>query len=303
MSHAPRYTVIRDYPPRGPMHQYRLDQSVAFQCFRCGRAKKSRLVTVYSENWYTLLCNGCYGRLLSIFEIKAGSQSDEEKSEALAKLLLSLIPAHEARTALRVDRIAIRRSELMTEQALRFVGTSEYVAERLGDMSGLDWSPAVIGLCKASEVELVYRVIDPLKVLSSEVDLSPDLNDKDLGRVARYCAGRSQVAPELGSMAHFLQTAAHSKTRAATSPLIALLHRFLADRPDGQWLLADGGAVEAIQTLTTTYRNRAAHIDELSRTDYESCFDYVAGQNGLLWKVILSSRDLKETRKDTKHLQ
>jgi len=52
---------------------------------RCGRsaldyfgqtvniAAPSKLITVYRGDWSKRLCNSCYGRLLSIYEIKAAN--------------------------------------------------------------------------------------------------------------------------------------------------------------------------------------------------------------------------------------
>ena len=36
-------------------------------------AAPSKLITVYRGDWSKRLCNGCYGRLLSIYEIKAAN--------------------------------------------------------------------------------------------------------------------------------------------------------------------------------------------------------------------------------------
>ena len=66
-------TAIKTYPPRGPMQQFRFADVTAFECFRCGQAKKSKLLTIYSGDWNRRLCNGCYGRLLSLYDIKAGN--------------------------------------------------------------------------------------------------------------------------------------------------------------------------------------------------------------------------------------
>src|SRR5579884_225714 len=57
------------------------------------------------------------------------------------------------------------------------IATAECVAERLLAQTDMDWSAAVIGLCKAFEVELVQRVIEPLKEASAGTDLSPDIAD------------------------------------------------------------------------------------------------------------------------------
>jgi len=57
--------IIKEHAPRGPMQQFRLSALTTFHCFRCGQTKKSKLVAVYEGNWDHLVCNGCYGLLLS----------------------------------------------------------------------------------------------------------------------------------------------------------------------------------------------------------------------------------------------
>ena len=41
--------------------------------------------------------------------------------------------------------------------------------------------------------------------------------------------------------------------------------------------------------LTTTYRSRAAHIDELAEDDYLDCRDLTIGLEGVLWKLLVST--------------
>ena len=74
-------TTIKTYPRRGPLQQFRFADRTAFRCFRCGVTKKSKLITVYAGDWSKRLCNGCYGRLLSLHEIKAGTSSDDQRAE------------------------------------------------------------------------------------------------------------------------------------------------------------------------------------------------------------------------------
>ena len=74
--------------------------------------------------------------------------------------------------------------------------------------------------CKAVEAEVISRILRPLAVRASGEDLSVDKNDKDVGRVAAYCADPSRKPPELGTFAHFLQTIIHSHNRRDSSVLI-----------------------------------------------------------------------------------
>src|ERR1700733_9820929 len=94
--------IVKTYLPRGPMQQFRLAESAAFQCFRCGQSKKSKLITVYSADWSKRLCNGCYGRLLSLYEIKAGTAAEDRKADELASALLLAVSNDDQRQAERV---------------------------------------------------------------------------------------------------------------------------------------------------------------------------------------------------------
>jgi hypothetical protein len=57
--------VVKTYPPKGDMQLMRLDAATEFLCSRCKTTKKAKLVAVVSGDWNQLLCNGCYGKLLS----------------------------------------------------------------------------------------------------------------------------------------------------------------------------------------------------------------------------------------------
>ncbi|KAA8892825.1 hypothetical protein FN846DRAFT_770209, partial [Sphaerosporella brunnea] len=41
---APPFEVVKVYPPRGPWTQYRLAATTSFECSRCNRQKKAKLV-------------------------------------------------------------------------------------------------------------------------------------------------------------------------------------------------------------------------------------------------------------------
>lgn len=118
---------------------------------------------MYGKDWNSLLCNGCYGYLLSVYNVKAGTDPHDVSADRLAELLLACVSHEAIRQAAERLRLAENRTSVLSPQALRFLATSDYVAGRLDAASDLEWSPAIIGLCKALEVELVRRLIDPLK--------------------------------------------------------------------------------------------------------------------------------------------
>ena len=88
-----------------------------------------------------------------------------------------------------------------------------------------------------------------------------------------------------GAFAHFLQTVIHSKQRRETSILLGSFLKLIANWRDSHWLLEPKGLHNALTLLTTDFRNRAAHIDELGKQDYVSCRELVMGPEGVLWKL------------------
>ena len=185
--------IVKTYPQRGAMQQFRITELSAFHCFKCGQSKKSRLVVVYENDWNRLLCNGCYGWLLSIYEIKAGTKPDDEKASDLAKVLLSSLNKDQVREAERLYQLSEKRAALLSEAALKFVSTSEHLSRVLESVPDLDWSPATIGLCKAFETEIIERILIPLLAQTKGVNIEVDVKDKDLGRVAKFIAEPNEL--------------------------------------------------------------------------------------------------------------
>ena len=282
--------VIKTYPQRGPLQQFRFAESTAFRCFRCGAGKKSRLITIYKGGWSRRLCNGCYGRLLSVYKIKAGAKRDDERSEALASALIAAVAREDRREAERLYRTNEKRAAHLTPEAVRFIATAEHVAAKLQSEPQLEWSPAVIGLCKAVEFELVNRILIPLAKSSIGADLSVDRDDKDLGRVVNFCMNQSRPTPELGTFAHFLQTVIHSRRRRESSTIIRKFLQLAGNWTDSNWILDPASFYQSLTTLTTNFRNRAAHIDELGEHNYLGCRDLVIGAQGVIWKLVDATR-------------
>lgn len=277
------------YPARGPLQQFRFREPTAFSCFRCGTSKTSKLITIYGGDWSKRLCNGCYGRLLSIYDVKAGAKPDEAAAELLADALLGLLGKQEQRQA--EQRLATKesRAKLLSTAAFRFLATAEHVAASLDGIEALEWSPALIGLCKALEIELVERVMRPLALSCSGQNLSSDIGDRTVARVARFCAAPDrQPPPELGSIAHFLRVLENQdvRTNSITGRAFLALTR---NWTGSDWILSTTGLQAGLATLTREFRNRAAHIDELSKLDYDRCRDLVIGQDGLLWRLLVAT--------------
>lgn len=285
--------IKKTYPARGPLQQYRFATATAFECMRCQTAKKSKLITIYNSDWNSRLCNGCYGRLLSIFEIKAGSRPDDEKAEELANILLSTLSDQQTQQAIALLKIREQRVSWLTVGAERFLATSEFVAKSLRHSKNLDWSPAIIGLCKAVETELVDRLVTPLLELRENPLIDNDLRDKDFGRFAKYVRDGTGKPPELGTFAHFLQTIANSKRRRANSMFIQAFLKSLVDMPGSSWILDINGLHKNLDSLTKEFRNRSAHLDDLGAEEYEECRELVIGEDGLIWNLVYSTTPRK----------
>lgn len=282
-------TVTKTYPRRGPLQQFRFAESTSFECFRCGHAKVSKLLIIYRQDWSRKLCNGCYGRLLSLYEIKAGTREEDQAAEEIAVVLLSSIELDAQRQAERLFRASDARADNLCAEGLRFIATAEHVAKQLDSAPQLEWSPAVIGLCKAVEAEIVNRILRPLASASANENLIADSKDKDIGRVASFCQDPTRKPPELGSFAHFLQTVIHTEQRRASSTLIRTFLHQSSKWTGSQWVLLPTGLLDALGVLTTSFRNRAAHIDELGRDDYLACREHVIGPRGLLWNLVVAT--------------
>lgn len=280
-------TITKTYPQRGPLQQYRFATATAFRCFRCGATKKSKLITIYRD-WMRKLCNGCYGRLLSLYEIKAGTDCTDEKAEQIAVLLISLARVNGRRNAEYRLLASESRAKYLSSESLRFLATSEFIASKLCSEPELEWSPAVIGICKAVEIEVVNRLILPLAQRVAFEDLSNDTKDKDVGRVAAFCVDPKRNPLELGAISHFLQTTIHSQRRRESSILMGVFLQLASDWAGSQWILNPNGICQALSKLRIDFRNKSAHIDEMSEIHYRQCRELVMGVDGVLWRLIQS---------------
>jgi len=175
-------SLAKVYPSRGPIQQFRFADTSSFICFRCEQAKKSKVIAVYSQDWSKCLCNGCYGHLLSIYKVKAGTQTDDARAESLGITLLAAVSADTKREAQRIFQASEQRARFLSPEALCFVSTAEHVARQLSAEPHLEWSPAAIGLCKAVECEIVVRILQPLAKRAARQDLGADKRDKDFRR-------------------------------------------------------------------------------------------------------------------------
>jgi len=53
--------IIKTLKSPADWQRYKLSELVAFECAKCGKLKKSKLITLRANDWDTLYCNACYG--------------------------------------------------------------------------------------------------------------------------------------------------------------------------------------------------------------------------------------------------
>ena len=245
-------------------------------------------MTVVRSDWSHLACNGCYGRLLSLYEIRTGAADTGAIADELAEALLGFVSDDDARRAEDILRVSDACADVLEPKALRLLATAEYVASHLAHGTELDWSAAIIGVCKAVEIEAVRRIVDPLAAATRSEDLSSDVADKDIGRVARYCTNRMSKPPELGAIRHLLTTAAHSQerqqsshSRALRDPAPPLATRRLAVCP-GRWRRSPRGGHDQVSQPRRPHRG-------VRRVDYRACVDEVLGETACCGTSFASS--------------
>jgi len=272
------------------MKLIRYDSLQDFHCLRCGRTKRSKLMAIYAEKPNLKICNACYGNILSIYNVKAGTSSDDEKAEKIANLLSQLVDNDQRRTQERLFRASEQRAEFLDQKTIVFVTTSECLAEKITteESSLIDWSPLIIGLCKAFENQLLNQLIIPYKKYIEDHDLSSDFADKDVSRFAKYLKSSDKAPPEMGSFSYFLKTATHSKERSQSSPTIKSFLTFIRKKHDCEWLISENGLQMHIDTLVTQFRNKSAHVGQMSRDEYLKCREFVIGNDGIMWILVAS---------------
>lgn len=171
-----------------------------------------------------------------------------------------------------------------------FLKTADELASALERLPELDWSPAVIGLCKAFERETVHKILMPFRTKTAGCDLSVDLTDTGLNRIAKFC-GASAKPPELGTFAYFLKTAIHSRNRRDSSQLLKAFYDLLSQWPQSSWIVDQQGLVTCVERLTAEFRNRAAHIEPLGHDDFTACRSFVReSPEKIIVRLIVATR-------------
>ncbi len=191
---------------------------------------------------------------------------------AVGELEHRCFPPH--RPAETASRRELTLGEVLCElnaTILVFLRAADALASALSAQAELDWSPAVIALCKAFELETVDRILLPLRLKSAGLDLRNDIPDKDLGRVTKYCSSPTARPPELGTLGRFLSTAIHSRERRKSSVQIRTFYEVVSLWPRSRWIVDKEGLPAGLERLTTDFRNRAAHIERMTEEEFHGC--------------------------------
>ena len=288
--------IVKIYPARGNLQLYRYDSAAPFECWRCRRTKVSKLQAVVRLEKPRIICNACYGCLLSLADIKAQDIEPWLKAEQIHNLTLKEVSAKEAAQA--VEKEERRRKQywkFLSPEARLFIGTAEYLYERMADRSDLDFSPAIIELVKSFETECISGFVEPLRAKAEEASLPEsvvrvDCHDKDFGRMAKYVFGHDVKPPELGAIAHTLVTLMNSRKRIQQSKFLGILNTHVSLCRDREYFTDTNRFVAQVGQLTESYRNPAAHIGSMSKWSYEECKAMLMGASGAMWQLIAATR-------------
>lgn len=288
--------VVQRYPPRGNLQLIRYDSNAPFECWRCRKTKVSKLQAVVNLEQPRIICNACYGYLLSLAEIKAQNIEPWVKAEQIHNLTIKEASAKQATQATERQEQRLKQYwKFLSNEARSFIGTAEYLYERMTGRDDLDFSPLIIELVKSFEHQCVIGFLDPMKnkalnEFPKEHEASTDCQDKDFGRMAKYIFGREMRPPELGAIAHALVTFIQSRKRIHESTFLKILDAHLSSCRDGEYFLNQERFVAQVFKLTQSYRNPAAHIGSMSKSAFEECRAMLIGPSGILWQLVTATR-------------
>lgn len=286
---------IERYPPRGNLQLIRYDRAAPFECWRCRKTKVSKLQAIANLERPRIICNGCYGYLLSLAEIKAQNIEPWLKAEQIHDLNIKEVSAKQAAQGAEKHEQRIKQYwRFLSPQARQFIGTAEFLYERMTDRVDLDFSPLIIELVKSFEHQCLIGFVEPMKNKAMnepqvEREVTADCEDRDFGRMAKYVFGRDVRPPELGVIAYTLATFIHSKERILRSRFLKILNAHISSCRDVDYFMNQERFVGQASKLTQSYRNPAAHVGSLSKLAFEECRTMLIGPSGVLWQLVTAT--------------
>jgi len=147
-----------------------------------------------------------------------------------------------------------------------------------------DYSPIVIEYCKAIEIELADKVLEPLRSywLSTRSSSSQPIPD-ELKNLKKYLFKASPKPLELGTLAKIIEAALSNNSNPIASSLIDQVNDLSKLNKSPKQLIED------ILYLTRNFRNPAAHKSILSRKQLDECKKFVIGLDkkpGMLFRIV-----------------
>lgn len=283
----PIYEVTKTYPKKGPLSQYRFESASAFNCFRCGETKTSKLISIYRDDWSLKLCNGCYGRLISLYEIQNSSDPNEKKFLELDQIIKNIWSQFNQKIS-EIEFLISKSNPKFEKSTIKFLATAEFLEKNMPEGEYLEWSPAIICLCKAVESELIHKFINPMRELGSKEKINADELDKRTQKFEKYIFALNDTPPEIGSIAFFTKLISSSESYKKQSKALKIFKVYCQMRPFSDWLYSTDGAPIELNKLVEDFRNKAAHLSNFNKKDYEICLNLTNSQNGVLHKIYKS---------------
>lgn len=288
--------VVKQYPPRGNLQLIRYDSNAPFECWRCRKTKVSKLQAIVNLERPRIICNACYGYLMSLAEIKAQNIEPWLKAEQIHDLTIKEVSAKQAAKAAEKQEQRLKQYwKFLSNQARLFIGTAEYLYEEMKDKDGLDFSPLIIELVKSFEYQCIIGFLEPMKNRAlnespTESEIRVDCQDKDFGRMAKFVFNREMRPPELGTIAYTLAAFINSKSRTQESKFLRILNGHISSCRDSDYFMNEERFIAQIIKLTQSYRNPAAHVGSMSKLAFNECRAMLMGPSGILWQLVTATK-------------
>ena len=185
--------------------------------------------------------------------------------------------------------------------AKKFLVTGIYLYENFEGARQilLDMSPISICLSKAVETVIAECILLPFRTWYnthhqwSKKALTEDLKDKQLNRMANFVSRPESKTPELGTFLFFLGIIRNSKRRMKTSAVLQAFCEFAQELENPEFLLQKDDLTNALEIITTKYRNGAAHIEPQSFEVVHEFLIMLVGENkhsGFIQKLVQAIR-------------
>lgn len=177
---------------------------------------------------------------------------------------------------------------LIPSEAKKFLVTGVYLYEDFESAKQilLDMSPVSISLSKAVETVIAECLLLPFRTWYrnhqhwSEKSLTTDLQDTQLNRMAKFISDPKSKTPELGTFLFFLNIIRNSKNRMKTSIILQAFCEFAQELKDSEFLMKENDFTEALEIITTKYRNGAAHVEPQSFEIVHEFLTMLVGKEG-----------------------